>query len=125
MSKERFASKAWVIVRRVCLALALPALLIFAISVPFAKFWRSAPDVAVEQPPCRNCAALYASASSISTVDLCDFLTYPARYANQLVRVRAVFTNDAAQTWLSVPKTQCASGFYSVVTGLDESCEAC
>lgn len=81
-------------------------------------------EVVVEQPPCRSCSQIYSSSGSIPTLEFCEFAANPTRYNGQLVRVRALFTNDAAQTTLSPPEGQCPSAM-AMRTGLDEQCEAC
>src|SRR6266545_3610915 len=77
----------------VVLAFVVAAALILMIGFEVTRY-RSA-DVTLEQPPCRSCARVYSSGGSIPTVGFCEFANNPARYANQMVRFKAIFINDA------------------------------
>jgi hypothetical protein len=105
--------------RRLTLRIAV-AFLTFLIGVATASIWMVSRIAGKEEPPCRGCAELYSS-SEIPTVTLCEISANPEQYRGKLVRVRAVFHNDAGAIHFF---DSCGSGG-TMYAGIGESCGAC
>lgn len=87
--------------------------------------YRSA-EVTLETPPCPNCSQVYSAAQIIPTIEFCQLVDNSARFANQMVRIKAAFIHDAGQTLLTAPQEKCEGQTHrSIKTGLDERCGAC
>src|SRR2546423_10993093 len=79
-------------------------LITFVIGVVAAwMFYYSSPKpTQIEQPPCRSCVKVYASASSnLPVISFCTLASDPHRYNNQVVRVRAYVKHDSGYFFLS------------------------
>jgi hypothetical protein len=89
------------------------------------SFWLIVRVGAVENPPCRACSAIYASAQSqIPTVTLCDLLRNSEQYNDRLVRVHALLKQDSDYISLSDPTLPCANGSFTYA-GFQEPFASC
>jgi len=80
---------------------------------------------AVENPPCRDCSEVNASArSQISSVTLCDLLHNSELYNEKLVRIRAVLKQDSGYISLSDPAITCEGQTFAKA-GFPESFASC
>jgi hypothetical protein len=88
-------------------------------------FWRIVRVGAVENPPCRACSAIYASAQSqIPTVTLCELLGNSAQYNDRLVRVHALLKQDSDYVSLTDSSLPCASRSFAY-SGFQEPFASC
>ena len=104
----------------------LVALIVIIVTVlsALALFRPRSAEVTLEQAPCKKCGAVY-SASEIPTIAICELADNLTRYDGKLVRVKAIFVHDAAQTYLRPENGTCLQGGGGMTTGLDERSEAC
>lgn len=107
--------------------LAIRLLIIFGVlAVAFGiAFWRIVRVGALENPPCRACSAIYASAESqIPTVTLCHLLGNSAQYNDRLVRVHALLKQDSDYVSLTDSSLPCANGTF-VYSGFQQPFASC
>jgi len=83
--------------------------------------WRASRIPALEDPPCRSCAAFYSELRP--TVSVCDLIkTSVEPYEGKIVRVRAIFHHDAGQVNL-VDDVCPSEGLHAGLANSFQSCE--
>jgi hypothetical protein len=100
-------------------------LLTFGLGLAVASVWLVS-RVDPETPPCRSCAAIYASAANeIPTVTLCDIANDPERYRGRMVRLDVIFLYDSGTFAISDATAGCAKNniFPGVFADSHASCE--
>lgn len=89
------------------------ALLTFSVGVAVASVWLVS-RVDPETPPCRSCAEIYASAAhEIPTVTLCEVVSNPEHYRDQIVRLDVSFRSDSGSVSISDDAGNCAKDAYT------------